>query len=253
MTHSLRKPLIAGNWKMHLTLTESVRLAREVLGGAPHKVDVVLCPPFTALPAVAEVLRNSPVQLGAQDMFWESHGAYTGEVSSLHLKDVGCRYVLLGHSERRRYFGETDQQLQKKIHAAVAQNLVPILCVGETLEERQAEQTFAVLERQLITALTGFNPIQLSSLVVAYEPVWAIGTGRTATPQQAQEAHRFVRELLARQWGDPLAQSVRVLYGGSVKADNIDALMAERDLDGALVGGESLKPAAFLRIVHFHA
>ncbi len=254
MTYHLRKPLIAGNWKMHLTLAESAALAkalRDGVSGAPGEVAVFA--PFTALSVVSEVLKGSPVRLGGQDLHWETHGAYTGEVSAPQLKDVGCQMVLIAHSERRRLFQETDAAVNKKIKAALAASLIPVLCVGETLEEREAQRTFKVLETQLQEGLKGFAPTDLAPLVIAYEPVWAIGTGKTASPAQAQEAHLFIRKTCAKLYGEGWAQGLRILYGGSVKPENVDSLMAQPDIDGALVGGESLKPVGFLRIIHFQS
>ena len=252
MTNSLRRPFIAGNWKMHLGLAPSVELARAVKeGAAGASAEVALCVPFTALSVVSEVLKGSPVKTGAQDLHWEAQGAFTGEVSASQLSDAGARAVIIGHSERRRLFGESDASVNKKLKAALAAGLVPIVCVGETLEEREANRTWRVLETQLKGALSGFAPTELAPLVLAYEPVWAIGTGKTATPDQAQEAHLFLRKQAAGVHGEGFAAGLRILYGGSVKAENIDALMAQPDLDGALVGGESLKPVSFLRIVHF--
>ncbi|MBI5631432.1 MAG: triose-phosphate isomerase [Elusimicrobia bacterium] len=247
----MRRPLIAGNWKMHLTLAQSVELARAVKEGAAGSPgEVALCVPFTALSVVAETLEGGSVRLGAQDVFWESQGAFTGEISPAQLVDAGCQMVLIGHSERRRLFGDTNEAVQKKLKSALAAGLVPIVCVGETLEERESQKTFRVLEAQM-KALEGFAPQEISRLIVAYEPVWAIGTGRTATPAQAQEAHLFIRKNAAKLYGEGFASGLRILYGGSVKAENADSLMAQPDIDGALVGGESLKPISFLRIVHF--
>lgn len=252
MTSPLRKPLIAGNWKMNLTLAESVTLAKAVRDGAGSaSAEVALCVPFTALTVVAETLKGSSVRLGGQDMYWEAKGAFTGEVSASHLLDAGCRMVILGHSERRRLFGDSDEVVASKLKAALSSGLIPILCVGETLEERESQKTFRVLERQLHSALKGHAPAALSALVIAYEPVWAIGTGKTATPAQAQEAHLFIRSTVAKLYSEGLAAGMRILYGGSVKAENADSLMAQPDLDGALVGGDSLKPVSFLRIVNF--
>ncbi|MBI3298113.1 MAG: triose-phosphate isomerase [Elusimicrobia bacterium] len=254
MTNSLRRPLIAGNWKMFLDLAGSVALARGVAAGAPPDgPEVVVAVPFTALTVVGEVLKGSKVKLAAQNLHWEKEGAFTGEVSAAQLKDAGCAAVVIGHSERRQFFGETDETVKKRLTAALAAGLLPIVCVGETLAEREDGRTFKVLETQLTGALTGFGPSQLATLVVAYEPVWAIGTGKTATPAQAQEAHLFIRKTCERLHGAALAAGLRILYGGSVKPDNADALMSEPDLDGALVGGASLKADSFLRIVKFSA
>ena len=254
MTAPHRRPLIAGNWKMNMLLRDAVDLARKVVDGTPagSPVEVIVAPPYTALTVVAEVLKDDRVRLAAQDMHWEASGAYTGEVSGAMLKDAGCRAVIIGHSERRRYFGETDGTVNKRLKAALANKLLPIVCIGETLEEREAQRTFRVLETQVKGALAGFAPADLSSVVIAYEPVWAIGTGKTATPEQAQEAHLFVRKQVAGLYGDALAQGMRILYGGSVTPENVDSLMAQPDVDGALVGGASLKAAGFVRIVNFN-
>ena len=262
MTDALRRPLIAGNWKMHLSLAESAALAKAVKEGvagaaaaptsAPASPEVALFVPFTALTVVAQVLKDCPVKLGAQDVYWEAQCAFTGEVSAPQLVDAGCQMTLIGHSERRRLFGDTDEVVKKKLKAALAAGLTPVVCIGETLDERQAQRTFRVLETQM-TALTGFSPADLSRLVIAYEPVWAIGTGQTATPAQAQDAHLFIRKTAAKLYGEGFASGLRILYGGSVKAENVDSLMAQPDLDGALVGGDSLKAASFIRIANFKA
>jgi triosephosphate isomerase len=253
MRSPLRKPLIAGNWKMHLTLSQSVELAKAVREGAlGSPAEIALCVPFTAISVVGEVLKGSPIRLGAQDLHWEAQGAFTGEVSAVQLVDAGCRMVIIGHSERRRLFGETDEMVKKKLKSVLGTGLVPIVCVGETLEERESQKTFRVLETQM-RVFEGFAPVELSSLVVAYEPVWAIGTGRTATAETAQEAQLAIRKMAARFYGEGFSAGLRILYGGSVKAENIDSLMAQPDLDGALVGGESLKPVSFLRIAHFRS
>ncbi|MBI4349450.1 MAG: triose-phosphate isomerase [Elusimicrobia bacterium] len=254
MTASHRRPLIAGNWKMNGSLKDAAELVQALakdLGSVGH--EVIVAPPFTALTVVGELLKKSPIKLAAQDMHWENAGAYTGEVSGAMLKDAGCHAVILGHSERRRLFGDTDATVQRKLKAALAHKLLPIVCIGETLEERESQRTFKVLETQVKGALTGFAPSDLSSAVIAYEPVWAIGTGKTATPEQAQEAHVFARRQVAALYGDGLAQGMRILYGGSVTPENVDSLMAQPDVDGALVGGASLKPIGFLRIIHYQA
>ncbi len=252
MTSALRRPLIAGNWKMNpraAAAKELLRGVKENLGQAG--ADVVVCPPFTLLALAAEALKGSAIRLGAQNLFWEKEGAFTGEVSAEHLAEAGCSVVLIGHSERRRCFGEADEAVNRKLHAALRAGLMPILCVGETLEERESQKTYRVLEAQLGGGLLGLAPTDAGRIVIAYEPVWAIGTGKTASPAQAQDAHLFIRKTLAGLLGSQASLSVRILYGGSVKPDNIDALMAQPDIDGALVGGESLKPVSFLRIVHF--
>jgi triosephosphate isomerase len=254
MSSNLRRPLIAGNWKMHLTLGESVALAKAVKDASPNAPgEIAVFTPFTALSVVAEVLKGSPVKLGAQDLHWETHGAYTGEVSANQIKDTGAQMTLVAHSERRRLFHDTNEAVNKKLGAAFKAGLVPILCVGETLEEREAQRTFKVLQTQLEEGLKGFAPAALAPLVIAYEPVWAIGTGKTATPDQAQEAHLFIRKTCARLYGDAWASGLRILYGGSVTPDNVDTLMAQPDVDGALVGGASLKADGFKRIIHFQA
>jgi triosephosphate isomerase (TIM) len=250
----MRKPLIAGNWKMYKTAGAARELARAVREGAARgDVEVVLAPPFTALAAVAEVLRGSPLGLGAQNMHHEVEGAFTGEVSPVMLRDLGCSHVILGHSERRQLFGETDDGVARKAKAAFAHGLTPIVCVGETLAERESDRTTEVVERQLERALRELSADQLAVGVVAYEPVWAIGTGRTATPEQAQEVHAFIRRRVTASHGEAAAAALRILYGGSVKPENIGALMAQADLDGALVGGASLEAASFLKIVHYPA
>ncbi len=249
----MRKPLIAGNWKMNQDLKGSVELVRGLAAGLSSGGDlpeILVVPPATALTVVAEAIKGSPIRLGAQNMHWEAKGAFTGELSADQLKDAGCTSVILGHSERRQYFGETDETVHKKLKSALTAGLVPVVCIGETLEERETQKTWRVLETQIKGALTGFAPAELSPLVIAYEPVWAIGTGKTATQDQAQEAHHFIRKQVASLY-DRLGTSVRLLYGGSVKPDNIDSLMAQEDIDGALVGGASLKAESFLRIIQF--
>ncbi len=246
----MRKPIIAGNWKMHLTLGEAAALARQLKGSCNLEgVDVAVCPPFTALATVGQLLQGSRIGLGAQDLFWELQGAFTGEVSPTMLVDAGCRYVIIGHSERRTHFGETDAIVQRKLRAALGQPLTPIVCIGETLAEREAQKTFEVLTRQLEGGLGGCSAADAQKLVLAYEPVWAIGTGRNATPEQAQEAHAFIRAWLGRRWGAETAQALRLQYGGSVTAANAASLLSQADVDGALVGGASLKAEAFETIV----
>jgi len=250
----VRRPLLAGNWKMYKTVAEAVALAQEIRAGLALPLkdrDVLVAPPFTALSAVSEALRGSGVLLGAQNMHWEREGAFTGEISPVMLKDVGCAHVILGHSERRHIFGESDEMIARKTRAAVDNGLTPILCVGETLPERESSRTLEVVERQLERALRALTPDEASRAVVAYEPVWAIGTGRTATPDQAQEVHAFIRKRVGVTHGEPPAAALRILYGGSVKPDNVDGLMSQPDVDGALVGGACLKAESFLRIVHF--
>jgi triosephosphate isomerase len=248
----LRKPFIAGNWKMHTTAEEARQLARAVRDGAAgvEDVDVLLCPPFTSLAAVAEELAGSPVKLGAQNVFYEEKGAFTGEVSPPMLTALGVEYVIVGHSERRRYFNETDDIVNKKARAALRGGLKPVLCVGEKLEEREAGDGWKDLVRgQVIAGLKDVGADALPAVTLAYEPVWAIGTGRTATPAVAGEAHALLREAVSEAFGAGAAETVRILYGGSVKADNAAELMAEPDIDGALVGGASLKADEFIGII----
>jgi triosephosphate isomerase len=247
-----RIPLIAGNWKMYKTVAEAEALAREILQAERKPgVRALLAPPYTALSAVARILTGSEVLLAAQNVHWEKSGAYTGEVSPGMLKDLGCTHVIIGHSERRQYFSETDERVNWKIKAVLEEGLVPIICVGETLEEREAGKTLEVLDRQLRLGLCDIMAHRFGQTIIAYEPVWAIGTGRTATPEQAQEAHRFIREELERLLNKDVAKSVLVLYGGSVTPENIGALMKQIDVDGALVGGASLKADVFLKIINY--
>ncbi|MFQ5789522.1 MAG: triose-phosphate isomerase [Acidobacteriota bacterium] len=248
----MRRPLIAGNWKMHKTIPEASALAAELASscGEFGDIDIAVAPPFPALTVVRSALQGSTIGLGAQNMHWEDKGAFTGEVSPPQLRDAGCRYVILGHSERRQYFAETDENVNRKVRAAFSHGLVPIVCVGESEEERDRGVTFVVVDRQVNGALKNVAASQLPGLVIAYEPIWAIGTGRTATPAQAQEVHRAIRSRLGALFGAQ-ADAVRILYGGSVKADNIDELMGEADIDGALAGGASLEAASFTRICGF--
>ena len=248
----MRRKLIAGNWKMYKAVLEAIELVTAVraeLDRQPADCEVLVAPPFTALCAVAEALRGSRVLLAAQNMHWEKEGAFTGEVSPTMLRDAGCTHVILGHSERRQIFGETDEGVGRKARAAFDHGLTPILCVGETLPERETDRTLEVVERQAERALRTLTADEAARSVLAYEPVWAIGTGKVATPGQAQEVHAFLRKLVARSHGDGVAGAVRILYGGSVKPDNARGLMAEPDIDGALVGGACLKADSFLAIV----
>ena len=244
-----RKPFIAGNWKMHKTVAEAVALAVELkeLLRNTGDVDILLCPPFTALHAVGAELRGTNILLGAQNMFYEDSGPFTGEISPLMLKDLNCSHVILGHSERRRYFCETDELINRKVLSAVSHRITPILCVGEQLEERENHREKAVVERQLRSALKGV-PLD-TDFLIAYEPVWAIGTGRTATPEVAQEMHSFIREVLEELFSPGKADSVRILYGGSVKPENAKSLLSMEDVDGLLVGGASLVAKSFAEIV----
>jgi len=247
----MRVPIIAGNWKMFKTAREAAEVIRalRVPLADVTAAEVVICPPFTALAAALEAASGSRIAIGAQDCYWEKEGAFTGEVAVPMLADLGCRYVIVGHSERRQYFGETDATVDKKIGAVLAHGLRCIGCLGETLQEREAGQAFKILERQVRGGFARHLPSP--HLVIAYEPVWAIGTGRTATPAQAQEAHAFLRGLVKEIAGQDVAAAIRILYGGSVKPDNMAALMAQPDVDGGLVGGASLDASSFARIVKF--
>jgi triosephosphate isomerase (TIM) len=246
----LRKPLIAGNWKMYMRRDSSVALIHGLQDSLPTdgKVEVAVCPPAVYLHDVGAALRGSSIGLGAQNMHFEKEGAFTGETSAEMLKDLGCQYVILGHSERRQYFGETDAAVNKKTLAALASGLTPIVCVGETLAEREDGKTAEVVKTQILGSLAGLSPSQARGLVIAYEPVWAIGTGKTATPAQAEEVHAQIRGLLAEMFGG-VAEEIRIQYGGSVKPDNVAELMSQPNIDGALVGGASLKADSFVAIV----
>ena len=248
-----RRPLIAGNWKMFKTCPEAVETAGQLvkLVAMTTDIDVMIAPPFTALAQVSDVVRGSCVSLGAQNLFWEAQGAFTGAISPAMLVSAGCKYVIIGHSERRQYFNETDETVNKRIKAAFDNDLIPVMCVGESEKERESKNTFSVLDKQVKKGLEDFSADNLKRLVIAYEPVWAIGTGKTATSEQAQEVHRFLRSVLEKSFGNMLAKSIRILYGGSVKPNNIAKLMAMPDVDGALVGGASLDPETFSKIVHF--
>lgn len=247
----MREPIIAGNWKMYKTVVEAVNFVaafREKTTGITG-VEMVLCPPFTALGAVAEKLAGTGIAPGAQNCYWQKEGAYTGEIAPGMLKEIGCKYVILGHSERRQYFGETDQSVNKRVRAAIDHGLVPIVCVGELLEEREAGRTESVVGRQVEGALAGLTADEVAGIVIAYEPVWAIGTGRTASAGDAQAVNAYIRGILRRLFGEGTAEGVRIQYGGSVKPGNAAELMAQPDIDGALVGGASLDPDSFARIV----
>jgi triosephosphate isomerase len=250
----MRTPLIAGNWKMYKTAGESAAFVKEflplVLGVAG--VEIVLAPPFPSLSVVASLTGGTNVGVASQNVHFATEGAYTGEVSPAMVRDAGARYAIIGHSERRQYFSESDDSVNLKVKAALAAGLVPILCLGETLQEREAGKTFEVSGRQLRAGLEGIAGAEAPKVVVAYEPVWAIGTGKTATPEQAQEVHAFLRGILKELWGADSADAVRILYGGSVKPENIADLMSKADIDGALVGGASLKANAFAGIVKFN-
>ena len=249
----MRRPLIAGNWKLHKTVAEALEMVttlKKDLTDVKDR-DMVVAPAFTALASVAEVLAGSPLALAAQNCYPQASGAFTGEVSPALLRDVGCRYVIVGHSERRSLFSESDDFIRQKVKAVLDEGLLAIFCIGETLEERNENRTFEILEGQVDAGLKGIDKAAAEGLTIAYEPVWAIGTGQTASDDQAEEAHRFIRDLLARRYDQDLADRTRILYGGSVKPDNVDGLMAMPNIDGALVGGASLKAADFIRIVRF--
>jgi triosephosphate isomerase (TIM) len=249
----MRHPFIAGNWKMHKTVHEAVVYVKEFrsLVKDVEDVEIVVAPTFTAIHAAAEAARNSKVGISAQDLHWEKQGAFTGEVSAQMVREAGADYVIIGHSERRQYFGETDQSVNRKLRAAIGAGLIPIVCIGETLEERERNETLVVLDRQIKDGFDAITGEQIAALVIAYEPVWAIGTGRTATPEQAQEMHAFIRRVFAEGHSAKAAAELRILYGGSVKPDNISGLMAQSDIDGALVGGASLKADSFAQIVDY--
>jgi triosephosphate isomerase (TIM) len=249
----MRTPVIAGNWKLFKTIAEATAVVNELkpLVAVTKDVEIVVAPVFTALSRVADALAGSNVHLAAQDSYWEEEGAFTGEVSPKLLKNAGCSHVIVGHSERRQFFGETDETVNKKVKAVISAGLKAIVCVGESLAEREADKTFAVIENQIKNGLTGLYDKSLKQVIIAYEPVWAIGTGKTASDAQAQEVHAFIRGLVAKFFGQPAADAIRILYGGSVKPDNVKGLMAQSDIDGALVGGASLKADSFSAIVNF--
>jgi triosephosphate isomerase len=248
----MRIPMIAGNWKMHKTTGEACALARAVKEGlnGPLERQVVLAPPFTSLAPVSAVLKDTPLILAAQNVYWEAEGAFTGEISIPMLEDIGCGIAIIGHSERRQHFGETDQTVHKRIQALLGSKLQAIVCIGETLEERESGQHHGKVAQQLAGALDRLTPSNLLRIILAYEPVWAIGTGRTASPETAQAMHGYIRSWLSEKFGNS-ADGIRILYGGSVKPDNIDDLMQQPDIDGALVGGACLEAESFLRIIHY--
>jgi len=248
----MRKKIIAGNWKMFNDINGTVKLISDIkkdLNGKNPNALVIVCPPFTNLESASTLLKDSVIKLGAQNMYFEENGAFTGEISPSMLKSVGVEYVILGHSERRTIFGEPDQLINKKIKAAVKNELKPIFCIGETLAEREKEITFKVIETQVRNGLAGLNEQELVNLIVAYEPVWAIGTGKTASPQQAQEVHKFIRGLISKVLSPAFADGIVIQYGGSVKPENAKELLSQPDIDGALVGGACLKSDSFLKIV----
>lgn len=249
----MRRPFIAGNWKLNQTISESRELASQLADNLAEITDrdVVIAPIFTALSTVAEILKNSPIQLAAQNCYPEARGAFTGEISPEFLQDAGCQYVIIGHSERRQLMGESDGFINQKLIKILEVGLKPILCIGETLQERESDQMSEVLSRQIKGGLANLTAAQMATVVIAYEPIWAIGTGKTATAEQAEEAHSFIRGLLQGLFNQEVANQTRILYGGSVKPNNVDELMAQEDIDGVLVGGASLKAEDFIRIVRF--
>lgn len=248
-----RTPLIAGNWKMHLTLSEAAEFAHTIAGLSRGITDreVMIAPPSIALAAVVEAVSDSPVKVAAQNTAWEKEGAFTGEISPFMLKDMGVEMAIIGHSERRQIFFEDDILINRRLRGALSHGLTPILCIGETLEQRESGKTFSVLEGQLLQGVSDIPEEGMKRVVVAYEPVWAIGTGKTASKEQAQEVHNFIRQIISRQYEKILAEEIRILYGGSVKPENVDSLMAQPDIDGALVGGAALTSESFNRIIHF--
>lgn len=249
----MRTPIIAGNWKMHKNIQETVSFIKELspLVKADSDVEIVICAPFTALYPAGQALAGSKIGLGGQDVFWEKQGAFTGEISPAMLVDAGCKYVIIGHSERRQYFGEVEETVNRKVKAALAVGLIPIVCVGETLEEREAGETELVIARQIDGGLAGLSIEQIDKIVIAYEPVWAIGTGRTASAEDANSVCDYIRRRLANHFGMDIAQKVRIQYGGSVKPENIAELMAQSDIDGALVGGASLDAVSFSKLINY--
>jgi triosephosphate isomerase len=249
----MRRPIMAGNWKMYKTPSETAAFFEKFrpLVADATGVDIVICPPFVDLPAAAESARGTNIEIGGQNLYWEAEGAYTGEVSAGMLRAAGCKWVIVAHSERREYFGETEDTALKKLCAALDAGLTPIFCIGEKLHEHESNQTHEVLGRQLRGCIGHLTPEQFRGIVVAYEPVWAIGTGKVATPEIASGAHSFIRSCIHRQFGAQAAEACRILYGGSVKPDNVIGLMAEDQIDGALVGGASLDPVSFASIVNF--
>lgn len=249
-----RTPLIAGNWKMFKTGSQAVATALRVaeLTFDVNDVDIMIAPPFTAIALVSEKIKTSRVHIGGQNLFHEKEGAYTGEVSAVMLKEAGASHVIIGHSERREYFAESDEDVCRKIRAAIESDLIPVMCVGETETEKKEEKTFYVLDKQIKNGLKGFRSLELSKLVIAYEPVWAIGTGKSATASQAEEAHGYIRGQVRQMFGSDIAEGLRIIYGGSVKPDNISELMCHSNVDGALVGGASLDADTFIKIIKYN-
>jgi len=251
--HPKRRPILAGNWKMNMTATQARELASKLIPLVANvkERDIVLSPPFTSTAAVAETVKGTNISLAAQNLHWEDKGAFTGEISADMLLDLGCKYVIIGHSERRQYFGETDETVNKKVKQALKKGLLPILCVGETLAERDAGKLNDIISRQVTGGLKDIQASDMQKVVIAYEPVWAIGTGKTATPGQANEVHALIRQKVKALYSPDLAEGLRIQYGGSVTPENVSVLMAMPDIDGALVGGASLKPESFAALVNF--
>ncbi len=248
----MRKPIIAGNWKMHKTMNEALKLANDIKDEANKTdIEIVICCPFTVISEVKRAIEGTKVKLGAQNMHWEEEGAFTGEISANMLKDLGVDYVIIGHSERRRYFNETDEIVNKKVIKAIEKGLKPIICVGETLDEREKNKTFDIVKRQTLVALENIGKDEMINVVIAYEPIWAIGTGKTASSQDANEVIAYIRSLLQNKYDSEISEEVRIQYGGSVKPSNATEIMNEADIDGALVGGASLNAGEFLEIVNF--
>ncbi|HET54294.1 MAG TPA: triose-phosphate isomerase [Ignavibacteria bacterium] len=249
----MRRKVVAGNWKMNMNLSGTIELLSAIkneLSKSDSKTEVIVCPPFTSLETAVTVVKGSSIKVGAQNMHYESDGAFTGEISADMLKSVGCEYVILGHSERRTLFGESDEMINKKVKKALSSGLKPIFCVGETLEERESNLTEKVVDNQVKNGLSGISEAELSELIIAYEPVWAIGTGKTASPKQAQEVHKFIRNLISKLYSNNLADNLVIQYGGSVKPDNAEELFSQPDIDGGLIGGASLKADSFISIVN---
>ena len=250
---SILKPLMVANWKMHKTITESIEFLNDFKNATAdvHEVDIVICPPFISLPHAGQMLKGSNIHLGGQNMFYEDKGAFTGEISPRMLKEIGCTYVIIGHSERRRWFFEPGLVINKKVKKALSSGIFPIMCVGETEQERDSKETNDVIARQLTEGLEGISADDMPHITIGYEPIWAIGTGKTATPEIAQKEHSFIRSWLANKYGQMISESVRILYGGSVTPENVKELMAQPDINGGLVGTASLDPESFTDIVRF--
>jgi len=250
----MRKPVIAGNWKMNKTISEALELVNELKSRVAdvEDVTVVVCPTFLCVKSVADALKDSNIRVGAQNMFWETSGAYTAEVSGEMLLEAGAEYVIIGHSERRQYFGETNETVNKKVKKALALGLKPIVCVGETLEDREAGNTEKIVDDHLTNGLAGISADDMKKVIVAYEPVWAIGTGKTASPEQAQEVHAFIRNRIAELWDNETAEAVVIQYGGSMKPENVKELLAQKDIDGGLIGGAALKADSFEALAKFN-